>query len=327
MVWSLIAKRTRRLLLSPTLRQPHADVEQLNECQSLQINGGSKWRRLIFLMSLMLLWSSHGWAQTISLVQELPYGVQSAGGTNPSYTFSGAQTAGNANVIIFEYYPSNNSGPGPATSVTDSKGNTYKRICGPITTISSGNWTDGCGGGSPTRDNAVTTYEMWLANSIASATPGSNTVTAHLTNNSLLGGYNIWLIEVHIATAGYVLALDQFVSQQTTYGTPAPTGTTGTTTSPNELFIAWCTVATDVCQPTPAFPWIDIPLNGENYYDTHSDAAYQIVTSEQTASATFAEGRASDERLAGIVTLKPQLSNSLSNPPPTPPTGLTAAVN
>lgn len=279
----------------------------------------------LFLVIYVPSTFAQGGSVAISVVQSLTAGVSTDGGTNPSGTFSGAQTAGDSNYIMVEYWPPSAPLTGPVTSVTDAQGNIYTRQCGPLTTISSGSYTNECGGGNPTADGNDTIVEMWLANSIKAADAGANTVTMQMTNPGHMVGWNMWLLEIHIATAGSILALDKFVSTQTNSSSPTgiSTGTTATTTSPNEIFIAWCLPVSGLCQPSPSSPWVDMPLSGGEDFDTHSGAAYLIATSEQTASALFGAGSTNgDEAIAGILTFK-------SVPPanlPKPPTSLTATV-
>jgi hypothetical protein len=292
--------------------------------------------RLVALTALFLLicvcstfaQSGNG---AINVVQSLTAGLSTDAGTNPTGTYPGAQTAGNSNVVMVEYCGTGSICgtplPSPITSVTDSTGNTYSRVCGPLTNISSGSYTGPCGGGTFTIDGNNTIFEAWIANNIAAAAAGANTFTMHMTSTANMKGWNTWYAEVHIATAGSILVLDQAVTTTTLSVNPATgmgTGTTPTTTAPNEIFFAWCLPVAGLCQPAPS-GWTEIPLNGGIDFDTHSDAAYKIATSQQTSSAFFGLGSigAGDEAIAGILTFR-----SVSPGPnrPNPPTSLTATV-
>ena len=269
-------------------------------------------RLIIATLALVRLCFGQG---AVTLVQqtEIGFGSQaSVIGTNPSASFASAQTAGDANIVIFEYCgtPGGSGGgvncvnsPGPTTSVTDTAGNTYTRNCGPITTISSGNYTTACGGGSPTIDARVTAVEVWSSTNIKAASSG-NTVTANMTNSSTrITGWNIWLFQIIHPASGHVV-FDQYISKQSnaTAG-PISTGTTPTTTYANEFLFAFCATDNGTCPPSFNSPtWTEAELNGEQYYDTHSDAAYRIVSSTLAASETFTAGSGVNEWLGMLVT-------------------------
>ena len=75
--------------------------------------------------------------------------------TTVSVTFTGAQTAGNLNVIVVGW----NDGTSTVSSVSDSKGNTYQLAVGP--TVAGG----------------LLSQSIYYAKSIVAAAAGSNTVT------------------------------------------------------------------------------------------------------------------------------------------------------
>lgn len=258
----------------------------------------------------------------MSLVQQVEIGHGTQTGTYPhppTATFPSTQAAGDTNVIIFEYcgLPGGAGGgvdctaagtPGPAASVTDTAGNTYTRNCGPITTLSSGSYTNACGGGTPTVDGRVVWIEVWSAPNIQSASAG-NVVTVNMPNVNNMTGWNIWMFQIHPASGTVVF--DQSVSLQsgnTSTGNqvagPISTGTTPTTTFANEFFFAWCGTDNGTCPTalnTP--PWTEVNLNcSVGCYDTHSDAAYEIVSNKQTASESFTAGSGINEWLGMLVT-------------------------
>ena len=162
----------------------------------------------------------------VSIVQEVNIGYGTQTGTYPhppTGTFTSSQAAGDTNVVIFEYcgLPGGAGGgddclasgsPGPATSVTDTAGNVYVRICGPITTLSSGKYTNACGGGTPTTDGYVVTVEAWVSMGIVSASSG-NVVTANMPTIANMTGWNIWLFHLH-TTSGTVV-FDRYDALQT----------------------------------------------------------------------------------------------------------------
>jgi hypothetical protein len=276
----------------------------------------------------------------VSLVQQVEIGSVTQTGSNPvtpTATFPLPQTAGDANVVVIEYCglpgwgaaPPNclsTSSPGPITSVTDTAGNTYTRNCGPLTTISSGSYTNACGGGSPAQDGYNVTVEVWSALNIKSA-PGVNVVTAHMPTVSNMNGWNVWLFQLHPASGSIVF--DQYVSKQTGTSTnlisgPISTGTTATTNYPNEFAFAYCMTASGTCPgPLNVPTWIQAPLNGSVYYDTHSDAAYRITSSQQTLSESFTAGSGATEWLGLLVTYGVSGSQAQL---PQPPTSLLATV-
>jgi hypothetical protein len=291
---------------------------------------------LVVVLSLVAIpaFAATGDGGAISLVQQTEIGHATA--TNPTGTFASAQAAGDANVILIEYcgLPGGSGGTaaclggsdatGPITAVTDTAGNTYTRVCGPVTTISAGSYTNDCGGGTVTVDGYTVWVEAWMATNIKSSSSG-NVVTATMTNVDHMTGWNAWLFQLHSASG--TIVFDKYVSKQS--GTsadpvagPISTGTTATTTYPNEFFLAYCSTSYGVCPPslnTP--PWIEAGLNGSAYYDTHSDAAYAIATSEQSAGESFTAGSGENEWLGLLVTF-----GSTGNLP-LPPTNLQATVN
>jgi hypothetical protein len=295
-------------------------------------------RKLLWPLFLLSFFACGVFGQsTVSVVQEAGTGQATA--TNPTGTFGSSQAAGDANIVLIEYCGQpggngNNPGcgttaqPGPITSVTDTAGNTYTRNCGPITTISAGSYTNACGGGSPTSDHQVTTVEVWSALSIKSASAG-NIVTAHMSATSNVTGWNIWMFQIHPASGKIVF--DQSVSKQS--GTlsspvagPISTGTTATTNYPNEFFLAFCNTSNGTCpggQNEP--PWVEAGLGYTNgsYYDTHSDVAYRIVSTEQTGSESFTAGSGNNVWLGVLVTYG---SSSSQAQGPQPPTNLQASV-
>ena len=289
---------------------------------------------LVVVLSLVAIpaFAATGGGGSVSLVQQTEIGHATA--TNPTATFALAQAAGDANVIVVEYCGSpggaggpncgSTGEPGPVESATDTAGNTYTRVCGPLTTISSGSYTNNCGGGSPTADHNVTTVEVWFSPTIKAAAAG-NVVTMSMTAVSNVTGWNIWMFQLHPASG--TIVFDKYVSNQSgtasdlVFG-PISTGTTATTSYPSEFFFAYCSTSWGTC-PTPlnAPPWIEAGLNGSVYFDTHSDAAYEIVASEQTASESFTAGSGENEWLGLLVTF-----GSTGNLP-LPPTNLQAVVN
>ena len=286
---------------------------------------------LVIVLSLIAIpaFAATGVGGAVSLVQQTEIGHAAA--TNPTGTFTFSQAAGDANVIVVEYCGSpggdgdhpgcgTTGEPGPVASVTDGAGNTYTRICGPLTTISSGSYTNGCGGGNPTPDHNVTTVEVWFSPTIKAAAAG-NVVTMSMTAVNNVSGWNVWMFQVHPASG--TIVFDKYVSTQSdSVSGPISTGTTATTSYPNEFFFAYCSTSNGTC-PTPLNtpPWIEAGLNGSVYYDTHSDAAYGIATSEQTASEGFTAGSGINEWLGLLVTF-----GSTGNLP-IPPTNLQVVVN
>jgi hypothetical protein len=265
----------------------------------------------------------------VSLVQQTAKGYSTA--TNPSGTFASSQADGDANVIVFEYCgkPGGSGGgddcinsPGPASSVTDTAGNTYTRICGPLTTISGGSYTTDCGGGSPIQDHYTVTVEIWFSASIKAASAG-NVVTANMPAVGNMSGWNIWMFQLHPASGTVVF--DQYVSKETgtladPIGGPISTGTTAITAYPNEFFFAYCSTSNGTCPPALNVPtWTEVGLNGSTYYDTHSDAAYKIVGSVQTATESFTAGSGDNEWLGLLVTFGSAVL-------PAPPTSVKAVV-
>lgn len=279
----------------------------------------------------------------VSLVQQVGIGHGVQTGTYPfppTGTFASSQAAGDTNVIVIEYcgLPGGSGGganclsgsnaTGPITSITDTAKNTYTRNCGPITTISSGSYTNACGGGSPTIDGFTTWVEVWSAPNINSSAAG-NVVTGTMTNVNNMTGWNVWMFQLH-TTSGHVI-FDQFISKQS--GTqsapvagPISTGTTPTTNYANEFFFAFCNTSNGTCLPPLNTPtWTEAGLGTTNgqFYDTHSDGAYRIVTSTQTASESFTAGSGVNEWLGMLVTYG---SSSSQAQAPQPPTGLQATV-
>lgn len=290
---------------------------------------------LVVVLSLVAIpaFAATGGGGVVSLVQQTEIGHATA--TNPTGTFALSQAAGDANVIVVEYCGSpggdgdhpgcgTTGEPGPVESVTDTAGNTYTRICGPLTTISSGSYTNNCGGGSPTAEHNVTTVEVWFSPTIKAAATG-NVVTMSMTAVSNVTGWNIWMFQLHPASG--TIVFDKYVSNQSGTASdpvsgPISTGTTATTSYASEFFFAYCSTSNGTC-PTPLNtpPWIEAGLNGSVYYDTHSDAAYAIATSEQAASESFTAGSGVNEWLGLLVTF-----GSTGNLP-LPPSNLQAVVN
>jgi len=295
-------------------------------------------RQFTWLIFSLSLFSYGVFGQgALSVVQEAGTGQGTA--TNPTGTFASTQAAGDANIVLIEYCgkpggDGDNPGcgmtaqPGPIASITDTAGNTYTRNCGPITTISAGSYTNDCGGGAPTQDHQTTTAEIWSALSIKTA-PAGNIVTAHMTAPSNLTGWNIWMFQIHPSSGKVVF--DQSVSKQS--GTlsspvagPISTGTTATTNYPNEFFLAFCNTSNGTCpggQNEP--PWVEAGLGHSdgNFFDTHSDAAYRIVNSEQPAVENFSAGSGNNVWLGLLVTYG---SSSSQAQGPLPPTNLQANV-
>jgi hypothetical protein len=139
-----------------------------------------------------------------------------------------------------------------------------------------------------------------------------------------MNGWNIWMFQIHPASG--TMVFDRYVSTQT--GTlsdplagPISTGTTSTTSYSNEFFFAYCSTSDGTCPPSlNAPPWTETPLNGSVYYDTHSDAAYEIVGSQQSASESFTAGSGINEWLGVLVTF----GSSTTGDGPAPPSNLIA---
>ncbi len=276
----------------------------------------------------------------VSIVQEYAQGHGTQTGTYafpPTGTFTNSQAAGDTNVIVFEYcgLPGGAGGgddclasgsPGPAISVTDTAGNTYTRVCGPLTTLLSGSYVNECGGGTPTTDGYTVTVEVWASVGIKTASAG-NVVTANMPTIANMTGWNVWLFQLHAASGTVVF--DRYASLQT--GTaaapragPISTGTTPTTSYANEFLFAYCSTANGTCPPSLSTPtWTEFGLNGETYYDTHSDAATQIVTSTGTYSESFTAGSGATEWLGMIVTF----GSATAGSPPSAPMTVTAIVH
>ena len=119
-----------------------------------------RWNRLLGVASLVvavLVWlpaTPAGAAPVITFVQGA-YAVPQAPQTSVAVKFTGAQTAGNLNVVVVGWSDSTSS----VTSVTDSSHNTYTPAVGP--TVLPG----------------VFTQSIFYANNIAAAGAGANTVT------------------------------------------------------------------------------------------------------------------------------------------------------
>ena len=119
-----------------------------------------RWNRLLGVASLVvavLVWlpaTPAGAAPVITFVQGA-YAVPQAPQTSVAVKFTGAQTAGNLNVVVVGWSDSTSS----VTSVTDSSHNTYNPAVGP--TVLPG----------------VFTQSIFYANNIAAAGAGANTVT------------------------------------------------------------------------------------------------------------------------------------------------------
>jgi hypothetical protein len=273
----------------------------------------------------------------VSLVQQVEIGHGTQTGTYPhppTATFPSSQVAGDANIVVIEYcgLPGGAGGgvnclfgsnaTGPITSITDTAGNTYTRNCGPITTISAGSYTNNCGGGSPTVDGFDVAVEVWSALNIKTSSAG-NVVTANMTNVNNMTGWNVWMFQLHPASG--TMVFDQYTSKQWT-NTAGPianiAGTTGTTNYPDEFAFGYCATANGTC-PSNTSGWNGAPLNGSIFYDTHSDAAYEILTSKQTASVGFTAGSGVGEWLGLLVTYG---SSSSQAQAPQPPTSLLATV-
>ena len=271
------------------------------------------------LLSLLFTTATFGQG-AVSVVQQVERGHGSQVTTineNPFGTFASSQAAGDANVVVVEYcgLPGGAGGgsnclfgsnaTGPIASVTDTAGNTYVHVCGPITSVSAGSFTNQCGGGSPTIDGYNVAVEVWYAPVIKAAS-GGNVVTANMTTTANMTGYNVWLFQLHPATGSIVF--DQFASKQ--WGThaaqvsgPLPNiaGTTGTTTHANEFVFGYCMTSNGTC-PSNTSGWSTAHLNGSTFYDTHSDAAYEILSSTGTASVGFTAGSGVAEWYGLIVT-------------------------
>jgi hypothetical protein len=300
---------------------------------------GSSWDAGVYQFSGGTV-GGGGTGGIVSLVQQVEIGSGTQVGSNPvtpAATFPLPQAAGDANVIVVEYCGqpgwgaaapnclSSNS-PGPISSITDTAGNTYVRNCGPLTTTSSGSYTNNCGGGTPTQDGYNVTVEVWSAVKVKSAAAG-NVVTAHMPAVSNMNGWNVWMFQLHPASGSIVF--DQYVSKQTggvgnLVAGPISTGTTASTNYPNEFAFAYCMTANGTCPgPLNVPTWIQAPLNGSVYYDTHSDTAYRIITSQQTLSESFTAGSGATEWLGFLVTYGASGSQAQL---PQAPTNLQAVV-
>jgi len=281
---------------------------------------GSSWDAGVYQFSGSTSGGGGGTGGAISIAQQVEIGHGTQTGTYPfppTATFPSSQAAGDANIVVIEYcgLPGGAGGgqdclwgadaTGPITAITDTAGNTYTRNCGPISTISSGSYTNNCGGGSPTVDGYTVAVEIWSALNIKSS-PAGNAVTANMPNVNNMTGWNVWMFQLHPASGKMVF--DQYVSKQTGGSTnlitgPISTGTTAITNYPNEFSFAYCMTANGTCPgPLNVPTWIQAPLNGSVYYDTHSDAAYRIITSQQTLSESFTAGSGATEWLGLLVT-------------------------
>jgi len=159
--------------------------------------------------------------------------------------------------------------------------------------------------------------EVWSAKNIVSASSG-NVVTATMTNLSNMVGWNIWAFELKPASGHIVF--DRSTSAQ--WGSPnggtcsspgigaecsggdLTSNIAGTTTTnyANEFAFGYCSVNQGTCPTVTTAGWTSAPLNGETYFDTHSDAAYEILTSEGPVSVGFSTGGGVDEWLGLLVT-------------------------
>jgi hypothetical protein len=277
---------------------------------------GSSWDAGAYQFSGGTVGGGGGTGGAVSLVQQVEIGHGTQTGTypfSPTATFPSSQAAGDANIVVIEYcgLPGGAGGgvnclfgsnaTGPITSITDTAGNTYTRNCGPITTISAGSYTNKCGGGSPTVDGRDVAVEVWSALNIKTSGAG-NVMTATMANVNNMTGWNVWMFQLHPASG--TMVFDQYTSKQWS-NTAGPisniAGTTATTNYPNEFFFGYCMTANGTC-PSNTSGWSVAPLNGSTYYDTHSDAAYDIVTSQQTASVGFTAGSGVGEWLGLLVT-------------------------
>jgi hypothetical protein len=165
---------------------------------------------------------------------------------------------------------------------------------------------------------------VWFSPTIKAAASG-NVVTMSMTAVSNVTGWNIWMFQLH-PTSGTIV-FDKYVSNQSGTASdpvsgPISTGTTTTTSYASEFFFAYCSTSNGTC-PTPLNTplWTESGLNGVQYYDTHSDAAYEIVNSQQAASESFTAGSGVNEWLGLLITF------GSSGNVPVPPTNLQAVVN
>ena len=119
---------------------------------------GTKLSKIVLLAIIVFAWLMHPAflhaAPAISYVQSA-YSDPQAPQTTVSVTFTGAQSAGNLNVVVVGWNDSTRT----VSSVIDSKGNVYTRAVGP--TILSG----------------YLAQSIYYAKNIAAASAGSNTVT------------------------------------------------------------------------------------------------------------------------------------------------------
>ena len=111
-------------------------------------------RTVLGLFLVLGVFSSTGWAQTISFVQ-VSSAVPSSAQLSVSATYVGAQTAGDTNVVAIGWNDSSSS----VTSVTDTNGNTYTAAVGP--TVQAG----------------FATQIVYVGRNIVAAAAGANTVT------------------------------------------------------------------------------------------------------------------------------------------------------
>ncbi len=95
-----------------------------------------------------------GTSASIAFVQG-NYAVPSTSVSSVPVTFTGAQTAGNTNIVAMGWTDATST----INSVTDTKGNTYSLAIG------------------PTRQSGLQSLAIYVASNIAAATAGSNTVT------------------------------------------------------------------------------------------------------------------------------------------------------
>src|SRR6266568_1493483 len=198
-----------------------------------------------------------------------------------SVSISSAQTAGNYNVLALEHYGQT------VDSVTDTVGNVYTRVCGPLST----------------NDGRTTDIEFWFSCPIAAAAPATNTVTVNVSGTPMYKGAVLY--EVHSPTA---LVFDQCANLVTRDAASASSGTTGTTRYANSFMIA-VTNPSDLSITPPGFPWIG---DGDPA-GTSSSYIHAFVGTAGTYSATWTSGTSQDWNSAiavfGALPLPPTIGN------------------
>jgi len=192
-------------------------------------------------------------------------------GTSRSVTFTGAQSAGNLNVIIVSWFNATTT----VTSIADTQGNAYTLAVGPTLAPGQG------------------TQSLYYAKNIVAANAGANTVTVVLSSSAPL-------VDVRIAEYGGVDTSSPLdgVSGATGTGTTLNSGSVSTT-SATDLLVAGDNMETQTTAADATFTqrlltdWYDIledrivtSLGSYSAGATQSDAGWWIMQLAAFKAAT-----------------------------------------